>query len=89
MLAPDPPMYLLLPLYLWAAVVEQCFVLELGVGRASSMYSTIHREHNYEKNVLVALFRGTLLLAPPAASAAAVECLGTQAVFCTRVGSRS
>ena len=40
------------------------------------MYHCNHREHNNEKNVLVARFLGMLLLAPPAAAAAKVGCLG-------------
>ena len=46
------------------------FVLELEVGRFGGVYSSNHRQHYNEKNVLVARFRGTLLLAPPAAAAA-------------------
>ena len=75
MLVPDPPVYLLLPLCLWAALVQGAMFCTRVGSRSCFVYSSIHREHSNEKQVLVARFCGTLLLAPTV-TAAAVGCLG-------------
>ena len=78
MVAPDPPMHLLLPMCLWAALVQQSMACTRVWSRSGVLYNIVTAvitANTATTKYLVAHFRGTLLLAP-AAAAAAVGCLG-------------